>query len=413
MRGNHFCNLTHSSGQKVKVLINLFIISIFIIGGSPGTFVAAQDIDPSLLCQGNYWTEQEGKVALERFAATYSDRAGWEKRADRIRRGILEGSGLGAIPKDTPLKADIHSKRVHDGYSVENVSFESLPGFFVTGNLYRPAAALPFYAVILSPHGHGKDPRFSENVQKRCASLARMGAIVFAYDMVGMGDSDQCSHEFPRALTLQTHNSLRAVDFLLSLPGADPARIGVTGASGGGTQTFLLTALEPRIAVSVPVVMVSAHFFGGCVCESGMPIHQSHDHQTSNVDIAALAAPRPMLLISDGKDWTQNTPDVEYPYIRNIYRLCNAEDNVENLHLANEGHDYGFSKREGAYRFLAKHLGLSLDAITNSKGEIDEGFITIEDRPTLSVFNNVHPRPSYAVVGDEAVTTLILSYSRK
>lgn len=388
--------------------------TLFLIAFMLGHFInlSAQEIDTTMLCQGKYWTEQEGKAALEGFATTYSDRQGWEKRAARIRRGILEGSGLESIQRNTALKPSIHSRKVHDGYSVENVSFESLPGFFVTGNLYRPVARQDSYAVILSPHGHGRDPRFAEYVQRRSAALAKMGALVFAYDMVGMGDSDQCSHKSSKSVALQTLNSLRAVDFMLSLPGADPSRVAVTGESGGGTQSFLLTALDPRIAVSVPVVMVSAHFFGGCLCESGMPIHKSRDHQTNNVEIAALAAPRPMLLISDGKDWTSNTPDVEFPYIKNIYKLYQAEDRVENLHLPDEGHDYGFSKREGAYRFLAKHLGLDLDAITNSRGEIDESFVTVNDRSALTVFNAEHPRPSYAVMGDDAVAALLKTYSK-
>lgn len=372
-----------------------------------------QSIDTTLLCRGNYWTEAEGKAALEGFAATYADRKGWDKRAARIRRGIWEGSGLKALPRHTPLNAQIHSRKVHDGYTVENVFFESLPGFFVTGNLYRPTQSQPSYAGILSPHGHGTDPRFTENVQKRCATLAKMGAIVFTYDMIGMGDSHQCSHKIPRAVTLQTHNSMRALDFLLTLPGVDQKRIGVTGESGGGTQTFLLTALDPRVAVSVPVVMVSSYFFGGCICESGMPIHKSKDHQTSNVEIAALAAPRPMLMISDGGDWTKNTPEVEYPYVKNIYKLYGKEGQVENLHLANEKHDYGPSKRKGAYQFLAKHLGLSLRSVTDASGEIDENFVTLEDRAALSVFDEKHPRPDYAIEGDTAVEQLLLSYSEK
>lgn len=377
--------------------------------------LAAQaiSIDTTLLCRGPYFTEVAGKAALEKFAATYHDKATWEKRANIIRKGILEGAALKQLPENTPLKPIVHSKRIYDGYTVENVAFESLPGFFVTGNLYRPLQKQASYAAILSPHGHGPDPRFGESVQKRSATLARMGAIVLAYDMIGMGDSDQCRHKHPQALRLQTHNSKRAIDFLLSLPEVDPKRIGITGESGGGTQTFLLTALDKRIAVSVPVVMVSSYFFGGCACESGMPVHKSKSHQTSNVEIAALAAPRPMLLISDGKDWTKNTPEVEYPHIRNIYKFYGKESQVENLHLPDEGHDYGINKRKGAYTFLAKHLQLSLHKVTNTAGEIDESLVKVEPPSVLRVFNAQHPKPGYAIMGDEAVTKLLASGSAK
>jgi dienelactone hydrolase len=383
------------------------LLVFFVVCYWASSAVWAQTIDTTLLCRGAYYTEAEGKEALDRFASTYQDLNGWKQRAEQIRQRIWEGARLAAVPKHTPLKPIIHSKRTYDGYTVENIAFKSLPGFFVTGNLYRPTREQASYAAILSPHGHGDNPRFGENLQKRCAALARMGAIVLSYDMIGYGESDQCSHKHPQALTIQTVNGMRAIDFLLSLPKVDPKRIGITGESGGGTQTFLLTALDNRIAVSVPVVMVSAHFFGGCSCESGMPIHKSKTHQTSNVEIAALAAPRPMLLISDGKDWTKNTPEVEYPYIRNIYQLYGKAVNVENLHLPLEGHDYGFSKRKGAYQFLAKHLNLSLPSITNAQGEIDESFVKVEDEQTLRVFTSQRPRTAYAVKGDEAVSNLL------
>jgi hypothetical protein len=385
---------------------------LYIVFSASSVVSISQTVDTTMLCRGNHFTEAEAKVSLQQFSSTYHDQASWEKRAERIRKGIRDGMNFPKNMPQNPLKAMAHSMRVYDGYTVENVAFESMPGFFVTGNLYKPSKKLSSYVGILSPHGHGRDPRFQENAQKRCAALAKMGAIVFIYDMIGYGDSHQCEHKHPQALTIQTINSIRALDFLMGIPGVDPERIGVTGESGGGTQTFILTALDNRVKVSVPVVMVSAHFFGGCICESGMPIHKSKDHQTSNVEIAALAAPRPMLLISDGKDWTKNTPSVEFPYIQNIYRLYKKEGSVENVHLPEEGHDYGASKREGAYKFLARQFSLDINAITNAAGKIDEGFIKVEPAEVLRVFDNNHPRPAYAVKGDKEISLLLETYTR-
>jgi len=359
-------------------------------------------------------TEAEAVEQLKKFAATYKTLDEWKSRAKTIREGILRGANLLPGPKKCPLKPIVRNSRSYDGYTVENVAFESLPGFFVTGNLYsptvKPKRPRPF-AGILCPHGHFRPMvgggRFRADMQKRCATLARMGAVVFAYDMVGWGESNQTDHrKDPNILTLHLWNSIRCVDFLLSREGVDPMRIGITGASGGGTQTFLLTAVDDRVSVSIPTVMVSSHFFGGCVCESGMPIHRSDKHETNNAEVAALAAPRPQLIISCGKDWTKNTPKVELPYIRGVYRLYAAEDNVENLHLAKEAHDYGPSKRAGTYLFFAKHLKLALEAVTKD-GVVSEDGIVIEPKESMFVFTAKHPRAAYAVKGAKAIAKLL------
>ena len=357
----------------------------------------------SMLCVGGHWSEDEANLKMKEFRSIWNDLESWEARADMIRKGIVHGMQLEKMPViDGSFNPVIHSRREMDGYVVENIAIESFPGFWITGNLYTPLEPKERNPAVLCPHGHAADKRFTADVQIRSAALARMGAIVFAYDMVGYGESHQVNHRMPIALVLQTFNSRRVLEYLLSRPDVDPERIGMTGGSGGGTQTFMLTAIDQRITVSAPVVQVSAHFFGGCICESGMPVHKSDHHQTNNVEIAALCAPRPLLLVSNGGDWTRNTPRIEFPYIQEVYALYDAENRVENVHLPLEKHDYGPSKRAAAYNFLGHHLKLNRGALPYDNG-YREDFVTILDPEQLKVFDTDHPLPADALQGDQAV----------
>jgi hypothetical protein len=362
---------------------------------------------------------EEGKKHLDRLLASYPVEAAWDSRKAELRKCFLEQLGINPMPKKTPLNPVYTEKRKFDGYTVENVGLEVLPGVYLCGSLYRPAKGKGPFAAILCPHGHFNSPdlnqygRYRPDHQYRCAMLAKMGAVVFSYEMFGYGESllqvRTEDHKTGLALTMQTLNSIRIIDFLTSLQYVDPKRIGITGESGGGTQTFLLTALDDRVSVSVPVVMVSSYFFGGCACESGLPIHSCTDLGTNNAEIAAMCSPRPMLVISDGSDWTRNVPTIEFPYLQKVYGLYGKQENVENVHLATEGHDYGVSKRMAMYEFMAKHLGININAVKDKAGKVDESKVTIEKYEALLVFGKEGKLPATAVKGADEIRKVLKS----
>jgi len=361
----------------------------------------------------------EGKKHLEKLLASYPTQSEWDMRKTELRKCFFEQLGLSPFPKKTALNPIYTPKRQFDGYTVENVGLEVIPGVYVCGSLYRPAKGKGQFPAILCPHGHFSSPDLNQNgryrpdQQYRCATLARMGAVVFSYEMFAYGESllqvKVEDHKTTLALTMQTLNSIRIIDFLTSLSYVDTSRIGVTGESGGGTQTFLLTALDDRVTVSVPVVMVSSWFFGGCTCESGLPIHFCSDLGTNNAGIAGMSSPRLMLVISDGGDWTQHVPVLEYPYLQKVYGLYGKQANVENVHLATEGHDYGVSKRLAMYDFMAKHLGLNINAVKDKAGKVDESKVTIEKYESLLVFGKEGKLPVTAVKGADEIRRVLKS----
>lgn len=370
--------------------------------------------------------ESAGKAHLDELLKAYPNAVAFDQRKIALRKCISRALGIHPEAKRTALNPIIRAKVKMEGYTVRNVAFESIPGYFVCGTLYVPNKGPKPFPIILSPNGHfygadesmtGEDSgRYGKDVQFRCAALAKMGAIVFNYDMYAWGESavqtgNTSFHETGFSLAIQTWNSMRALDFLLTLPNADQNRVGVTGASGGGTQSFLLAALDNRISVSVPVVMVSSSFFGGCPCESGLPIHDFCDgHKTNNAEIAALIAPKPLLVISDGTDWTRSVPGTDYPYLKKIYGFYGKEANVENVHLPGEGHDYGYSKRVPMYNFFAKTLGLNLNAVKNKAGKVDESGCRIQKYTEMQVFTSPKAWPLSTLKGHEAIKKAFLNY---
>jgi hypothetical protein len=364
-------------------------------------------------------TEKEGAEHLKELEALYNTSSGFDKRRANLRNAILNALGINPQAARNPLHPIMTAKRKMKGYTVQNIALESVPGYYLTGSLYMPSKIRGRAPVILCPHGHfynKTDPsipnergRYRPDMQYRCATLAKMGAIVLSYDMYSYGESvlqsgNRSWHRSGFALAMQTWNSIRALDFLLSLPQADETRVGITGASGGGTQTFLLAALDDRVTASAPVVMVSSSFFGGCPCESGLPIHGGCEgHRTNNAEIAAMFAPKPQLVVSDGNDWTKSVPGTDYPFLRYVYGLYGKKEAVANVHLQEDQHDYSYTKRVPVYKFFAMEFGLDLKTVTNGGGGIDETGVSIEPAERLYVFGPDGKLPGNTLRSHEAI----------
>lgn len=378
----------------------------------------------------------------------------WSSRARRVREQTLATLGLWPLPRRSPLNSVVHGRIERDDYTVERVIFESAPGFFVTGSLYRPKAGVGASgpegkrAAVLCPHGHWPDGRFMDEsetgvrreldtgaevfpeaahspLQARCVHLARMGCVVLHYDMLGYADSLQISmevaHQFktqrpemdgpdgwglfsPRAegwfqsiMGLQTWNSIRALDFMASLPDVDPKRMGVTGASGGGTQTFVLGAVDPRPAAIFPAVMVSTAMQGGCTCENASGLRVG----TANIELAALFAPKPMMLTS-ANDWTKEIASKGFPELRTHWERLGAPGHLA-LHDRTEfGHNYNAPSRAAMYGWFNTHLGLGLPP----HALVEKDFRRLS-REELTVWTGDHPAPTGDAVGAAFETHLL------
>jgi dienelactone hydrolase len=360
----------------------------------------------------------------------------WEARRRELREQVLVATGLWPMPERPPIQAVVHGKIDRGAYTVEKVFFASYPGHYVSGNLYRPKGAGASRPGVLCPHGHWRHGRFTDELvdrgdqgdayikdqlrrgaertpegarfplQARCAQLARMGCVVFHYDMVGYADSRPIDHRrgFTDAaaelrlqsfMGLQTFNSVRALDFLAGLPDADPRRVGVTGASGGGTQTFILCAIDDRPAAAFPAVMVSTAMQGGCVCENCSHLRVG----AGNIDLAGLFAPKP-LGMTGANDWTREIETKGLPELKALYRLYGAEPNVMARCLPQFDHNYNQVSREVMYNWFNRHLGLG-----QAEPVEEQPFVPVLPKE-LSVFDDQHPRPADAAGAETLRATM-------
>ena len=360
----------------------------------------------------------------------------WARRAEYLKKQLRVSNGLWPLPTKTALNPIIHGKMDMGDYTVEKVYFESIPGHFVTGNLYRPVGRQGKRPAVLCPHGHWGGGRFLNNtldhirqqiatgaerfvssarspLQARCVQLARMGCVVFHYDMQGYADSVQLPHKplrrehlcgkenwglsspmaalnFQNNMGIQSWISIRSIDFLLSLPDVDPDRIAVTGASGGGTQSMIIGALDERIAASIPAVMVSTGMQGGCECENAPYLRIG----AGNIDIVALTAPRPLYLIG-ADDWTREIETKALPDLKKLYSMLGAADKVGGKANLQFGHNYNNVSRGLMYNWINKHFGLGY------KEPIIEKDFVVLTKEQMSVWDTAHPKPEGEKIGDK------------
>ena len=366
----------------------------------------------------------------------------WSKRKEAIKQRILVSQGLWPLPTKTDLNAVVHGSVERDDYTVHRVFMESAPGHFLTGSLYRPKNRKGPFPAVLSPHGHWNQGRFYDAgealveqevqggaevdeiggrfpLQARAVQLARMGVMVFFYDMTGNADSLQIAHRPERwnhldrsedwgfmsvqadlrlqnMMGLQTWNSIRALDFLCERDDVDQSRIGITGASGGGTQTMILSAIDDRISASMPCVMVSTAMQGGCTCENAplLRINQG------NVDIAAAFAPKPLALTA-ADDWTIELREKGFPDLIQLYEMLGIPANLKGVFRTEFKHNYNLVNRTEMYHFFNKHFGLGYEE------PIVERYYEPLNQKESTVWTDKYPAPSGDQIGDSHEVRLL------
>lgn len=339
-------------------------------------------------------TPEDGTKMLAYLNGLYKDSASWNLRREALKNEVRERLQIDpALAKCVQNKPILSKIRKFDGYTVQNFALETLPGLYVNGSIYTPLSKGK-HALILCPNGHWGGGRYNSDEQTRFATLARMGAVCVSYDLFGWGESalqvSMTAHRTSVAHIIQIMNGITILDYMLTRKDIDTKRIGANGGSGGGSQVVLLSVLDDRFTAACPTVSLASHFDGGCPCESGMPVSLSCGG-TNNAELMAVFAPKPVCVISDGGDWTASVPTLEYPYLQRVYGFYNAQNNVSNVHLLNEKHDFGVNKRTAVYDFFGSVFQLD-------KKNIDEKKVTIEPEKAMYSFgDNGEKMPANAI----------------
>ncbi len=328
-------------------------------------------------------------------------------------------NSFGDQPQRTPLNARVTGTVQRDDYRIENVIFESRPGFPVTANVYIPNDRTGPLPAVVGTCGHSANGKAAEAYQSFAQGLARLGYVCLIYDPIGQGERMQYVNQdlSPKIGTgtrehlhagnqqflvgeffgsWRAWDGIRALDYLLTRPEVDKRHIGVTGNSGGGTMTTWLCGVEQRWTMGAPSCFVTT-FRRNMENELPQDTEQCPPRSLAldldHADFLAAMAPKPIIILAKERDYFDVRGSEEtYRRLRRLYRLLGAENNVA-LFVGPTGHGYSQENREAMYSWFNHAIGKpsnrgngQLDGVLQSKDEIgltSEPKITIEKDETL------------------------------
>jgi hypothetical protein len=393
------CHGGRSGKSPVMILVLLLQSSLLL----PQVCVSRQLYDPADRAQPGdemiqgYLRQETDKIEAG-FLAGMKSAEDWNQARARLRQEYFDMLGLWPLPEKTPLRATVKRTLERGDYVVDMLHYQSRPGLYVTGNLYRPARTpsgqkLP---AILYVCGHSPRPRNGNKTayQSHGIWFARHGYVCLTLDTLEMGEIT-CTHHgtyrdgrwwwLSRGYTpagVECWNGVRGIDYLAGRPDVDPERIGVTGISGGGAATTWISAADERVKATVPVsgwsdlVSHVSHRVvdGHCDCMFNYNIYQWPFAQ-----VLGMVAPRPLLFINSDADaiFPMDGNERVINRLERLYSLFGAGDVVDSL-VSVGGHAYRKDIRQAGFRFLNTHLkgdsrpvvDSEIDLVTGGENEV-------------------------------------------
>jgi dienelactone hydrolase len=384
-----------------------FWLGIMILAIAPMT--AQADEKPGDVMIDNYLAQEAARLS-ERFLDGARTLDEWQAKRPRLQQEYLDMLGLSPLPKKTPLHATVTGKLERDHFVIEKLHFQSRPGLYVTGNLYRPkdsAGKLPTVLYVCGHSGRGRDGNKTA-FQDHGMWFATHGYVCLIIDTLQLGEIPGIHHGTYREgrwwwqargytpAGVECWNGIRAIDYLITRPDVDPDRLAVTGISGGGAATFWIAAADERVRCAVPVSGMSdlesyvTHkvINGHCDC-----MFLINSHRWEWTTIAALIAPRPLLFCNSDKDpiFPMDGNERITARLRKLYAMYGKPELVD-THISHGGHDYRPDLRIAVFQWINSHL-------KNDTGPVDDANFAPIPGKELRVFPEDADIPRDAING--------------